>query len=227
MKDLSHYDDLAIVLDYPTSTYLDDVERAKEMLAERYPRAAEQFERFYELVPRGDLDTRQELYTRTFEVQAIATLDVGYTLFGDDYKRGALLANLNGEHRKAENPCITELADHLPTVLRLLARTADEEFRHELVTELVAPAVRRMILEFVPEQLPTKDLLYKKHYKTVIDVDEKTRTIYGSTLQALYEMLRVDFGLKVSPQVLQTSEFLRGIGTEMKTEDCAECAQTT
>ena len=45
--------------------------------------------------------------------QVLATLDIGYVLFGDDYKRGELLANLNQEHRKANNDCGTELADHL------------------------------------------------------------------------------------------------------------------
>ena len=45
----------------------------------------------------------EEIYTRTFDVQAITTLDVGYVLFGDDYKRGELLVNLNNEHTKAGN----------------------------------------------------------------------------------------------------------------------------
>ena len=63
-----------------------------------------------------------ELYLRTFDVQAITTLDIGYVLFGEDYKRGALLAGLSAEHKKVSNDCGIELADHLPNVLRLLPK---------------------------------------------------------------------------------------------------------
>lgn len=221
---LSHYDQLAAIFDYPRATYLDDVARLAAELTDSHPRAAEALEAFLARVPHDDLDELQELYTRTFEVQAIATLDVGYTLFGDDYKRGALLANLNGEHRKANNDCITELADHLPNVLRLLPRLRDQELLEEMVTELVAPAVRRMIIEFDSDRLAQKDLLYRKHYKTVIATAQSARTAYGDALRALFEVLREDFTLKAVPQVERTSPFLLGIGTEMHTEACNECS---
>jgi hypothetical protein len=33
------------------------------------------------------------LFTRSFDVQAVTTLDLGYIVFGEDYKRGELLVN--------------------------------------------------------------------------------------------------------------------------------------
>ena len=76
--------------------------------------------------PQRTLDL-QELHTRTFDVQSLTTLDIGYVLFGDDYKRGALLSNLNQEHSRAENDCRGELADHLPNLLRLIPKLKDQD----------------------------------------------------------------------------------------------------
>ena len=47
------------------------------------------------------LDEVQEVFTRSFDVQSITTLGVGYVMFGDDYKRGEMLVNLNRELRDA------------------------------------------------------------------------------------------------------------------------------
>ena len=69
----------------------------------------------------------REIHTRSFEVQSITTLDVGYVAFGDDYKRGELLVNLNREHEAVGVDCGSELPDHLPNVLRLMARWQDPE----------------------------------------------------------------------------------------------------
>ena len=83
-------------------------------------------EHFLDAIPERTLDL-QELHTRTFDVQALTTLGTGYVLFGDDYKRGALLSNLNREHNDAQNDCRGELADHLPNVLRLIPKLKDQE----------------------------------------------------------------------------------------------------
>ena len=33
----------------------------------------------------------QELYTRTFDINPVCTLEIGWHIFGEDYARGALL----------------------------------------------------------------------------------------------------------------------------------------
>lgn len=221
----AHYDILAPLFAHPTEHFTDDVERAAGYLARHYPKAHAALQTFIESCPLHDLDAMQELYARTFDIQAVTTLDIGYILFGEDYKRGALLANLNGEHRKAGIDCATELADHLPNIMRLLPRLDDDELRHELVTVLLGPALRGMISEFATDRLAKQDELYQKHYKTLIEFNQTVpRAAYGDVLKALYEVMRVDFGLRVALQIEQDSEFLRSLGTEMNIEACDTCA---
>ena len=199
--------------------------RATVLHSGSYPRAAPRLEDFQRLLPKGHLVALRELHTRTFDVQAITSLDIGYTLFGEDYKRGALLANLSREHTRAGNDCGAELADHLPNVLRLLPKLTDLALQEEFVRVLLAPALREMIREFEPARLAKKEELYKKHHKTIIEAAAgETRTVYRHALEAVLEVLREDFALKVSLPIAQESKFVGSVGTEMGIESCHACA---
>jgi len=121
------YELLAPLFEYPQADFPEQVANIKNYLAGRYADAATDLGRFADLLPVDDLEAMQELYTRSFDVQAATTLDIGYVLFGDDYKRGILLANLNREHRTANIDTGTELADYIPNLLRLMAVIEDEE----------------------------------------------------------------------------------------------------
>ena len=223
-----HYDVLASLFAHPGLEFEADVTRAIVLHSELYARAAQRLEEFKRLLPRGDLVVLRELHTRTFDVQAITSLDIGYTLFGEDYKRGALLANLSGEHTRAGNDCGAELGDHLTNVLRLLPKLADVALREEFVRVLLAPALQEMIREFEPARLAKKEELYKKHHRTIIEAAAgETRTVYRHALEALYEVLRADFALMVSLPIDQKSKFVGSIGTEMGIESCGACATNT
>ncbi|NUM88953.1 MAG: hypothetical protein HUU37_07100, partial [Bdellovibrionales bacterium] len=185
-------------------------------------KAAVHTARFLDFLP-DDLHEIQELFTRSFDVQAITTLDIGYVMFGDDYKRGELLVNMSREHAEAGNPCGGELPDYLPNVLRLLPRLKDRDLARDLARELVFPAVRKMISEFDPARLQTKKDSYIKHYKTLIDVNETRETLYVHCLNALAEVLVRDFGLKEEEEVSRpSSDFLRSVAREMEIEASAQ-----
>ncbi len=220
-----HYAALANLFDYPDADYPRRARAVREALDGGYPAAAAALERFLSLLPVSDVIAMQELFIRSFDVQAITTLDVGYVLFGDDYKRGELLANLNREHREAENDCGRELADHLPNVLRLLPKLADAELIDELVDSVLAPALREMIGEFSSERIAKKNASYKKHYKTIIDtpfVGNDAVTLYQYALAALYEALSTDFAIAEPEPSAQASDFLRSLSTENDIEERAE-----
>ncbi len=222
---MAHYEVLADLFGYPGPTFEVVVMRAVVVCSESYPRAARGLEEFLRLLPRGDLVAHRELHTRTFDVQAITSLDIGYTLFGEDYKRGALLANLSAEHRRAGNDCGAELGDHLTNVLRLLPKLADPALREELVRVLLAPALEEMIREFEPARLAKKEELYRKHHKTIIEAPAgEARTAYRHALEAVLEVLREDFALPVSLPVAEESRFAYAVGTELGIESCGSCA---
>ena len=222
MKDLTHYHTLADLFDYPDAEYPDKARTVKLVVADRYPNAAADLERFVELIPDSDVVAMQELFIRSFDVQAMTTLDIGYVLFGDDYKRGELLANLNREHRDAENDCGLELADHLPNILRLLSKLKDEDLIEELVDSVLAPALKDMIAEFSAERIAKKNESYKKHYKTLIDtpyVPDEAVTLYQFALKALYQTLKQDFSLVETAPSVETSDFLGSLRQENEIEE--------
>jgi len=220
-----HYCDLAELVDFPGPELAARGRALADFLHDSYPDAAAEVALFLDSIPQQALDL-QELYTRTFEVQAVTTLGVGYVLFGDDYKRGALLSNLNREHNDADNDCGGELADHLPNVLRLMPKLKDQNLLEELVEQILVPALMLMIREFDPERIEKKNANYRKHYKTLIDpAGGCDSTIYRLMLKAVLHVLAKDFPVTETMTRLsdwstrpQTVDFLQLVQKEMDIE---------
>jgi len=187
------YELFASALAYPNDESRKDVDQIHKLLNQKYPDAAESMAEFTEFAKTTALWKWEEIYTRTFDVQAITTLDVGYTLFGDDYKRGELLVNLSKEHANAGNDCKTELADHLPNLFRLIAKLNNNEFKVDLVYLIIKPALKKIIAEFDSVNIDKKNKVYKKHHHTLIQQEKKYGTVYQSLLKALLLVLNKDF----------------------------------
>lgn len=220
---LAPYDCLARIFEAPGPEYPSEIRDVADALRSAYPAATEALERFGALLP-ADAKQRDELFVRTFDVQAITTLDLGYVLFGEDYKRGALLAGLSAEHKHAGNDCGSELGDHLPNVLRLLPKLADTEIRAELVQVVVGPAVREMLREFEPARIARKEEIYRKHHKTIIEhAGSDCRVAYRHALAAVYAALRADFDLPADDIGTPERPVERGIATEMEIESPGPC----
>ena len=221
----THYSHVAELLDYPGPELAGRGKALLGFLRENYPDAALEVEHFLDAIPANALDL-QELHTRTFDVQSLTSLDLGYVLFGDDYKRGALLSNLNQEHNRAQNDCRGELADHLPNLLRLIPKLKDQELLGELVEQILVPALILMIREFDPKRIDKKNANYRKHYSTLIDPARGSDpTIYCRVLNAVMQVLEKDF--QVTGTITRLSEwsnrpqsidFLRLVEREMDIE---------
>lgn len=190
---MEQYALMAELLDFPGASFAARGREALCVLQEKYPEAAAELQQFLDGIPEVLLDL-QELHTRTFDVQSATTLDIGYVLFGDDYKRAELLSHLAYEHREAKTDCKGELADHLPNLLRLLPNLRSTELRDELVSEILVPALMLMIREFDPERIQKKNVNYQKHYKTLIETAPGgDATVYRHLLQSLLHLLTADF----------------------------------
>ena len=225
MHPLTHYEHLAKLFDYPRRDYPTWVQSVYELLAGRYVIAAAEIDAFAQALPTDGepftpeaLDEVQEIFTRSFDVQSITTLSVGYVVFGDDYKRGELLVNLNRELREAGVEPGSELPDHLPNVLRLLARWDDRELAHEFVMEILHPALERMIEEFGVHRMEAKNKLYRKHFKTLIATSAERGTMFRAPLAALLAVLKEDFHLSEWRPPERENDFLRSIGRELEIE---------
>ena len=222
---LAHYDQLAELFDFPGPDFAARGRTVLVSLEQEYPDAAAELQKFLDGTPPHTLDL-QELHTRTFDVQSLTTLDVGYVLFGDDYKRGALLSNLQREHMQAGNECRGELADHLPNLLRLISKARDIDLLEELVRHILIPALIMMIREFDPERVEKKNEIYRKYLKTVIDSAAAGEpTVYRLALKALLNVLARDFQARdlidreaASSPRPQAADFLRRVHGEMDIE---------
>ena len=144
-----HYNLIAQIFDYPDENFRSNITTIKKELISAYPKVIDplsEFERFINSISHQDL---QEYFVRTFEVKALCNIDVGYVLFGEDYKRGEFLVNIQSEHNKAGNDCGSELGDYLPNMLNLLPKIEDQELAKELSFTVLIPAVRQMIKTFL------------------------------------------------------------------------------
>lgn len=105
------------------------------------------------------LEEKQEYYISTFDVQALCHLDIGYVLFGEDYRRSVFLVHVKKEQELAGNDCGRELPDHLPNMLTLLPKIRDDQLAEELVCSILIPALNKMIRDFGPNKNVYKSLL--------------------------------------------------------------------
>ncbi len=111
--------------------------------------------------PPNEESEKQELFTRTFDIQAPCCLEVGYAIFGEDYKRGHLLVQLQSLHQEFNNDCGSELADHLTNVLTLIPKmyAAHAEDTHEFVSFIVLSGVEKMLEALKDNANPYRQLL--------------------------------------------------------------------
>ncbi|NND34126.1 MAG: hypothetical protein HKN76_16180 [Saprospiraceae bacterium] len=216
---IRHYHDLADLLDYPDEGFSDKIKLTQQFLSKSYPHASVELEPFASYMTSVGLLDQQELFIRSFDVQSLTTLDVGYVIFGDDYKRGELLVNLNREHKAVQNDCGNELADYLPNVLRLLPKIHDDSFLLEFVEKILVPALQSMIRAFAKEEVVKKEAFFIKKYKTIIDRPTDQYCVYQHALKALYITLKSDFNFHVAEAPEKQSDFLRNISTEIILED--------
>lgn len=217
-KQLLDYNKISNLFVFPQKDdYVDNVKNIQEYLNEVLPLVGEMLQPFTDVISTVSKHELEDLYLRTFEVQSITTLDIGYVIFGDDYKRGELLVNLNKEHKTYGIDCGNELADNLANILKLINRIEDTELLNDLVNKIIATALTKMIDGFGDNQLQAKEKVYLKHHKTLLDKHESF-TIYKHALFALYKALDHDFNIKIQEQPQRSGGFLSSIKQEIKLE---------
>ena len=85
----------------------------------------------------------QELYTRTFDLNPMCTLEVGWQLYGEEYQRGEFLVKMRQQLRDYEIQECGELPDHMTHALALLAKLEPDEAA-EFAGGYVLPALDKM-----------------------------------------------------------------------------------
>jgi nitrate reductase delta subunit len=153
------YEVLASSLEYPGADWGARLEGCLDWLTVGEPEVARQFNRYSQRVKDLPIEKLEELYTRTFDLNPVCTLDIGYHVFGENYKRGELLAKLRETEEPFELGQANQLPDHLPVLLRLLPKLEDEELRLSLIAEILVPALGKMLQALIQTNNPYRDLI--------------------------------------------------------------------
>lgn len=143
------YIKIAKTLCYPNKETVANVKSLINDLNTIGPEFNEIFGPYLSYLESKDFTSLEESYTQTFDVQAVCPLEVGYALFGEDYKRGEFLVRVSGLHKEYNSDLInSELADYLPNILMLLAKIPENEFKKDFIEKLLMPALARMVATF-------------------------------------------------------------------------------
>lgn len=153
------FEHLATLLEYPVTLPGDAVAAATADAAEADARVVEQLDVFAAATRTMSLRDLQELYARTFDFDADTALYVGHHLFGEDGRRGLLIAGLVERYERLDLATGVELADHFSPVLRSLARDGDSDEARELVRMALRPALDRVLLSVERRAAPYAALL--------------------------------------------------------------------
>ncbi len=84
---------------------------------------------FFDETSHVSLSGLQELYTNTFDLNPVATLEIGWHLWGEQYERGRFLADLRALQERLGIDAGCELPDHLTVLLPTIAASDNEELR--------------------------------------------------------------------------------------------------
>lgn len=104
------------------------------------------------------LEELEELYTRTFDINPISSLDIGWHLFGETYDRGTFLVQMRKLLRRSGVEESAELPDHLTHVLLAVGRLPQDEAAAFVSTHLLK-ALDTMMEGFAGKENPYEHLL--------------------------------------------------------------------
>jgi nitrate reductase assembly molybdenum cofactor insertion protein NarJ len=193
MKNYQHYILFSDLLRYPSKDYTVKAQQCFSMLEKNYPEAAEEIKPFIDYVYSHSEDEREELFTKTFDVQPICYLDLGYVIFGEDYKRGAFLLHMQEEQLLAGNDCGTDLSDNICNILTLYTKTDNQALLDELAVKILIPGLEKMIGEFKQARVELKMKVLKKLHRAIIQEELNQGNVYRNVFTAFLFVMKKDF----------------------------------
>ena len=174
------HDALAELFAYPGDGGRERILAALRALPDELQNKLSPFTAFVEAHTSTELE---EAYTRTFDINPVCTLEVGWHLYGEDYGRGAFLVQMRERMRDLRLPEKTELPDHITCVLEVLGRINAAEI---FARSQVVPAVNKMIEGFKRADDP---------YRTVVvALRDWLREQYGQETPAPAAMVPEPYG---------------------------------
>ncbi|MBF6593456.1 MAG: nitrate reductase [Thermaceae bacterium] len=174
---------LALAYQYPTPGSTKALWERLEGLPHSQAKAT--FEGFLRTFSELTLAEREELHTRTLDLAPLTAPNIGYAVYGEDYRRGRFMAALSREYAALEVDTAGEIPDHLIPVLHYLAVAAEP--LPELL-QLLEPAlgqIRHTLQTLEPKNLYLKLLEATQEALAPLAQASKSPTVLGSLVQNL------------------------------------------
>ncbi len=149
---------LSNLMRYPNSEH-DFLLKTCELKFQRHPMDPEsRFKRYCQQMLRLSLSEREELFTTTFDLKPKSFPYAGYHLYGEDYKRGLLMAGLKGGYRECGMEIDDELPDFVPLLIILYLRLEDADKAMSLRDDLLIPGMTTIHKELQEASSPYADI---------------------------------------------------------------------
>jgi nitrate reductase delta subunit len=158
------YDLLCSLVAYPDEDYLKKVRQCIDLLQEEHPGRVEGFRSFASEVEKMSVTDLEEFYTRTFDINPVSALEIGWHIYGEQYERGTFLVKMRELSRTLGVEESSELPDHLTHILTLVGRM-DKEDADMFVATYMLPGLKKILAGF-----SGKDNVYENALKTIRDV---------------------------------------------------------
>jgi nitrate reductase delta subunit len=114
--------------------------------------------KFEDAIQQLSLEELEELYTRTFDINPIANLEIGWHLYGEQYERGEFLVMMRSLLRDHAVEESSELPDHLTHILLALGRMKKEE-ADAFAVKYISPSIGKILEAFGETENPYIHLL--------------------------------------------------------------------
>jgi len=158
MATVNEFEQLAHLLRYPTAGYGSEVACSCDVLANASPEINTALSEFLDQTRELCLEDLQVLYTNTFDLDPVCSLEVGWHLFGENYERGEFLVKMRKELRRLGVKESTELPDHLSHALEALGRMEPQEAA-DFATACLFPALDKMSAGIKGKSNPFENVL--------------------------------------------------------------------
>jgi len=135
-----------------------DAEQAFRLFEDTIEKINENFELFYSSVINLCREELEELYTQTFDINPVSSLEIGWHLFGETYERGSFLVKMRETLRELAVEESADLPDHITHVLLALGRMEKEE-QTEFSEMFIVPALNKILDTFEGKNNPYENLL--------------------------------------------------------------------
>lgn len=152
------YDSLGALLDYPHQGFHQQLTDCLKQVTASGSQAAPHVKRFADAVSGLPIQDIEELYTRTFDINPVCALEVGWQLYQENYERGMFIVRMRRLMKEYDLPETKELPDHLSHVMQAAGRLNDDELAG-FASDFALPAVEKMLKGFEKEGNPYKHTL--------------------------------------------------------------------